>query len=73
MTLASNSSVGNSGQGGDILYRWGNPQAYNQGDSLIVFEYQHDAHWIPPACQMLVKLAWSLIMVIRDYILQLIF
>ena len=46
---ASTSSGGNSGQGGDILYRWGNPQAYNQGDSLDqVFEYQHDAHWIPP-------------------------
>ena len=42
---ASTSSGGNSGQGGDILYRWGNPQAYNQGDSLDqVFEYQHDAH-----------------------------
>ena len=35
------------GKGGDILYRWGNPMAYNQGteDDQILFG-QHDAHWI---------------------------
>ncbi len=35
--------------GGDILYRWGNPQAYRAGDAgdqqLFV---QHDAQWINP-------------------------
>ena len=35
--------------GGDILYRWGNPQAYRAGDAadqqLFV---QHDAQWITP-------------------------
>ena len=39
---------GYSGKGGDILYRWGNPNAYNLGDTLgKTFEFQHDAHWIP--------------------------
>ena len=45
---AADSVGGFSGKGGDILYRWGNPQAYNRGDTLDqVFEFQHDAHWIP--------------------------
>ena len=38
---------GNSNKGGDILYRWGNPQAYNNG--IIAnqkFFGQHNAHWI---------------------------
>ena len=30
---ASRHTGGNSGKGGDLLYRWGNPQAYNQGDA----------------------------------------
>jgi hypothetical protein len=38
---------GNSGLGGDLLYRWGNPQAYDAGDAtdqkLFV---QHDFHRI---------------------------
>ena len=39
---------GNSGKGGDLLYRWGNPAAYGRGDaSDRVFFYQHDARWIP--------------------------
>jgi hypothetical protein len=45
---AAGHSGGNSGMGGDLLYRWGNPQAYNAGDAddqqLFV---QHDAQWIP--------------------------
>lgn len=38
---------GNSGKGGDLLYRWGNPISYNQGTSLDqkLFK-QHDAQWI---------------------------
>ena len=45
---AADSIGGFSGNGGDILYRWGNPQAYNRGDTLDqTFEFQHDAHWIP--------------------------
>jgi len=45
---AANTTGGFSENGGDILYRWGNPQAYNRGDSSNqVFDFQHDAHWIP--------------------------
>ena len=45
---AASSAGGFSGKGGNILYRWGNPEAYGRGDSTDrVFEYQHDAHWIP--------------------------
>ncbi len=44
---AAGHTGGNSGKGGDILYRWGNPQAYDAGDlSDKRFFYQHDARWI---------------------------
>ena len=39
---------GNSGQGGDLLYRWGNPQAYRAGtfaDQQLF--WQHHPYWIP--------------------------
>ncbi|HPG09445.1 MAG TPA: aryl-sulfate sulfotransferase [Saprospiraceae bacterium] len=46
---ASNGSGGRSGKGGDILYRWGNPAAYQQGDeSKHYLHLQHDAHWCDP-------------------------
>lgn len=46
---AAGHSGGNYGKGGDILYRWGNPQAYGRGNaSNHVFYGQHDAHWIEP-------------------------
>jgi len=38
---------GNAGKGGDLLYRWGNPQNYNRGtanDQTLIG--QHDARWI---------------------------
>ena len=40
---------GNSGMGGDLLYRWGNPRAYGHGDAddQRLF-WQHNTHWIPP-------------------------
>jgi len=38
---------GTHGMGGDILYRWGNPQNYNQGSSANrVLYYQHNPNWI---------------------------
>ena len=42
-------SGGNGGIGGDLLYRWGNPRAYGQGDAddQRLF-WQHQTHWIPP-------------------------
>ena len=40
---------GNSGKGGDILYRWGNPEAYDRGTPADKKLFsQHDAHWIDP-------------------------
>ena len=45
---AAGHSGGNSGKGGDLLYRWGNPQAYRAGASnQQKFFGQHDASWIP--------------------------
>ena len=42
---------GNSGRGGDILYRWGNPVTYRAGtvDDEMLFS-QHDASWIESGC-----------------------
>jgi hypothetical protein len=42
---AAGHTGGNSGKGGDLLYRWGNPQAYNVDSATHLFG-QHDAHWI---------------------------
>jgi len=44
---AASHSGGNSGMGGDLLYRWGNPQAYDAGSAndQQLFS-QHDATWI---------------------------
>ena len=45
---SASSSGGTFGKGGDILYRWGNPQAYNQGTSADQKLFlQHHTHWIP--------------------------
>jgi hypothetical protein len=44
---ASGHAGGRWGKGGDILYRWGNPANYRQGDSTDrrLF-HQHDIRWI---------------------------
>ncbi len=44
---AAGHTGGNSGMGGDILYRWGNPEAYRAGDEndQVLFA-QHDVQWI---------------------------
>jgi len=44
---ARGSTGGRFGKGGDILYRWGNPENYNRGgeeDRILYF--QHDPQWI---------------------------
>lgn len=44
---AASHTGGISGKGGDLIYRWGNPQAYDAGtsDDQKLFS-QHDASWI---------------------------
>lgn len=44
---AKGGSGGNSGMGGDFLYRWGNPAAYGHGSvEDQQFFGQHNPHWI---------------------------
>ncbi len=46
-TEAAGHTGGTSGSGGDLLYRWGNPQAYDAGtDADQQLFHQHDAEWI---------------------------
>ncbi len=45
---AAGHAGGNSGKGGDLLYRWGNPKAYDAGTAADQMLFvQHDAQWIP--------------------------
>ena len=44
-TEAAGHTGGNSGHGGDIIYRWGNPAAY-ETNGPIDFYSVHNAHWV---------------------------
>ncbi len=46
---AAGHTGGNHGRGGDLLYRWGNPQNYDRGTSADQhFFVVHGANWIRP-------------------------
>ena len=46
---AAGSTGGNSGMGGDILYRYGNPQSYDRGtEEDQVLSQMHNVSFIPP-------------------------
>lgn len=46
---AATHTGGTHGKGGDILYRWGDPQQYNRGTASNRQLYQqHHTHWIEP-------------------------
>ncbi|MBE3122848.1 MAG: aryl-sulfate sulfotransferase [Thermoplasmata archaeon] len=48
---AAGHTGGNRGKGGDLLYRWGNPQAYDAGTSSNQKLFnQHDVTWIDEGC-----------------------
>lgn len=50
---AASHSGGNAGKGGDLLYRFGNPQAYQRGNlSDQLFFRQHDARWTQDGSQL---------------------
>jgi len=46
---AATHAGGNSGKGGDFLYRWGNTAAYGVTGTAN-FNVVHDAHWVAPYC-----------------------
>jgi len=43
---AASHSGGNSGMGGDILYRWGNPANYGMSGTQMIPAAVHDVRWI---------------------------
>lgn len=43
---AASHSGGNSGMGGDFLYRWGNPSNYGSSSAQTIDAAVHDPHWI---------------------------
>ncbi len=46
---AAGHTGGQWGRGGDLLFRWGNPMAYQNGDALDQqLFFQHDAEWVKP-------------------------
>ena len=48
---AAGHTGGNSGKGGDLLYRWGNPEAYRAGNQNDQKYYgQHGVCWVEKGC-----------------------
>ena len=48
---AAGHAGGRHGKGGDLIYRWGNPSAYDRGTERDAqLNQQHDGEWIPEGC-----------------------
>ncbi len=48
---AASHTGGRHDKGGDLIYRWGNPSAYNRGSERDAqLNQQHDGEWIPDGC-----------------------
>ncbi|MCH2022567.1 MAG: aryl-sulfate sulfotransferase [Saprospiraceae bacterium] len=45
---AAGHTGGNSGKGGDLLYRWGNPSNYGASGTQTITNAVHDPRWILP-------------------------
>jgi hypothetical protein len=45
---AKTSAGGNSGKGGDVLFRFGNPKAYGSDNTSQYLFFQHNVHWLNP-------------------------
>ncbi len=43
---AASHSGGNSGKGGDFLFRWGNPANYGSSDAQTIPDAVHDPRWV---------------------------
>lgn len=51
---------GNSGMGGDLLYRWGNPRTYRAGTAADQkLFYQHNAEWTDTGTILLFNNGWA--------------
>lgn len=52
---AATSAGGNAGQGGDLLYRWGNPEAAQAGVAMDrQLYFQHHPHWLADDDRLLI-------------------
>ncbi|MCR4413077.1 MAG: aryl-sulfate sulfotransferase, partial [Thermoguttaceae bacterium] len=57
---AAGHTGGNSGKGGDLLYRWGNPRTYRAGTAADqTLFYQHNAEWTDTGTILVFNNGWG--------------